>query len=216
MLTFGYLIIDQRPADLVTFPDGAVELHPSGGGAGVAAEWNAARAAEVESEPVPVEPAAEPDEDEIQATLEELNTAWEAALADLERESSTFGNPAGRRAAFLRRTPKPTREDALEKLRTPSPRPRRRAAGARNSARTEPVDACWWATLEADAAGFDGPVQGPGPLPRKAIAQLLGRLSQKGWDVRHVSEERAAVHGREQSTAVCVGMNVMLSRPNDQ
>jgi hypothetical protein len=215
MLTFGYLIIDQRPADLVTFPDGAAELHPSGMGASVAADWNAARAAEVESEPVPVEQAAEPDEDEIQATLEELITAWEAALADLDRDSSPFGNPAGRRAAFLRRTPKPTREDARAKLRTPGPRPRRRA-GAQNSARTEPVDACWWATLEADAAGFDGPVQGPGPLPRKAIARLLGRLSEKGWDVRHVSEERAAVHGREQSRAVCVGMNVMLSRPNGQ
>jgi hypothetical protein len=68
--------------------------------------------------------------------------------------------------------------------------------------------------MESESGGFDSPVHGPGPLPRKAIAQLLSRLSEEGWDVRHVSEERAVVHHRDESTAVCIGMNLMLGRSN--
>ena len=213
MLTFSYLIIDQRPADLVTFPDGATELHPAGSGAGVVETFNAARAAEAEREPGPAAPAGAPGEDEIQAMLDELTSAWEAALAALERETSPFGNPESRRAAFLRRTPKPTREDAEARLgRGSAPRPRRRSP--LSSAGTELIAGCWWAGLDADDGGFERPVDGPGPLPRKAVTQLLSRLSGEGWDVRHVSEERAAIHGHDQSRAVCVAMNVMLSRPN--
>jgi hypothetical protein len=122
MLTFGYLIVRQRAADVVTFPDGTVELHPTGHGARVAEEWNASRVPESDDGLDSAEHSAEPGEDEVQGTLDELIAAWEAALADLDRDQSPFGNPEGRRASFLRRNPRPTRDAAFEKLREPTAR----------------------------------------------------------------------------------------------
>lgn len=212
MQTFTYLLIDQRPADVVSFPDGTVEMHPAGSGIGVAADWNVAQ--EAPGEPVAEAPPVEPGEDEIQAALDDLTATWEAALAELERESSSFGSPESRRAAFLRRSPRPTRDHAVAKLRVPASRPRRRVVDDRSLAQSQTVDDCWWATLDTDLGGFDKPVDVGGPVPRRTIAKLLSQLSQEGWDVRHVSEERAAVHGREESKAVCVSVNVMLSRPS--
>jgi hypothetical protein len=96
----------------------------------------------------------------------------------------------------------------------PPARPPRAVVDALARARSESLEGCWWATLETEVDGFDRPVEVPGPVPRRTIAQLLSRLSQEGWDVRHVSEERVAVHRGEESQAVCVAVNVMLSRPS--
>jgi hypothetical protein len=203
---YGYLIVDRRPADLVRFPDGTAQLHPPGAGEFVAAGFDKRPRTGEE----PPAPAGEPDEHEVRVRLGELHAAWtasvEAALDAMARDDTSLGNPVARRAAYLRRHPEPTPEEAREDLL----RARAAAPAARARARAERVDACWWASFEAGEEGFDLPLEGPGAVPRAALAALLSRMSGDGWDLRHVSEDRGAQPG---SGVACVAVNVLLSRP---
>jgi hypothetical protein len=209
---YAYLVIDRGPADRVTFPDGRIELHPPGSGDALVADWNAKP-----SEPSAVADGPEPTDAEIDAQHDELVAAWreetERALAALERETSSLGNPASRRASYIRRHPEPTRAEAVNALvrlrRGGAPAPRRKA-------RSELVEHCWWAGLQSARTQYTMPVHEPGAVPRAMVAGLLSELSTDRWTVRDVQEDRIVVHRDGVSSALCVGLNVLLSRPGDE
>src|SRR4051794_21194982 len=107
-LTFAYLVADQRPADVVSFPDGTEELHAPGQGVAAAASWTQPHSVTREQDdPVGADQPSTGealDAHAVQSKLEELVAAWEAAtrtaLAEIERNSPSFGNPQAGRASY--------------------------------------------------------------------------------------------------------------------
>jgi hypothetical protein len=221
-VVYGYLTVEQRPADVVTYPDGRIEVVAVGEGKAIAEAWNAATAATAEDArqqrqaALDDEVAARPEvsDADIERILAERMVSWEARLKESVEAPSAFGSPEGRRAAFLRRNPSPTLEDIREELsRRQAPPSRRVRAERRTSlALAEERPGHWWARLAGPASAFDRPFAAPGPLPGGDVAALLTEMARTGWDIVHVSEERAAHHEDDRSMTTCIGLNVLVRR----
>src|SRR4051794_8780661 len=116
----AFAVINQRPADLVTYPDGRVEAYAKGSGAAVAETWNAERRtahALTQRERMNQGlPRPEPSAEEVGRILAERIATWRATMeAELERREREavpgLGTPEGRRQNYLNRHPIPTAED---------------------------------------------------------------------------------------------------------
>ena len=225
---FVFLAIEQRDADVVTFPDGRREIVAPGQGRRIADDWNAAQLAATEEEAQRLRAEYEqqraetgtPSADEVERIYEERHARWEQEMADelrrLETSSSAgFGTAEGRRRAYLLRHPEPTLATVRDELLKPP-----EAASDAASDGDEPQSLAtvtqqeghWWSRLFGSAREDDRFLSPPGPLPRAEIASMLSELKRDGWEVVHVSEERAAIHDGERSVTTCLGLNVLLRR----
>ena len=223
----GWVVVERQPAEVVSYPDGRVEIVSSGRGGVVADAWNArSGAASEEDAELRLRELEErraaarlPSDEELQRVVDQRHAAWEREmteeLAKLESGSMAgFGTPEGRRRSYMLRNPPPTLETVRdEKLRAAGvaePVPVEADTPPQATVEEEPDH--WWGRLIGPIPDATRRLAGPGPLPRAEIASFLSELANDDWEVVHVSEDREVNHGDERSRATCVGLSIMVRR----
>jgi hypothetical protein len=186
---YAYLSVLVDDCDVVVFPDGATTVVARGEGAQTAGTWT-----------VPPADARALSPDPFLERRRAEHKAWSERLDAALTGGSIMANRL-LREAFIRDTPEPAIDAA--------------AGGA------EPAEAAprvlperWWrALVELESGNVVRWLAPAGdPLPRTAIAGALSELSGRGWSLRHVSEDRRAVHDDEDTRTEVTGAWFLLEQ----
>lgn len=211
----AFLAIEQAPADVIGYPDGRIDVVPAGEGTEIANAWAADDQDRDGLEARHQQPRAvrELNEAEVTRIHQERAEAWERdmkqELERLERSpAAALGSAEGRRQAYLIRNPAPTLDHVREELRKPQPSGTQDNAGP--VATVDQEDGHWWARSAGLAPDTCRLLAPPGPVPRKEVAAMLSELADAGWEVVHVSEDRAVLHESDRSVTTCVGLNMLI------
>ena len=218
-MRFAFLVFEQRPADVVSHPDGRTEIVAEHAGAAIAnAAYAAPRSAgEFGASRQGDRPDPVPSDAEIARLHSERLAVWQREmdeeLARRERDAGGMGTSQGRRYAYVLRHPEPTIEavrrellgeadlGTLEQDDQPVPQ-----------ATVETRAGYWWAQLTTPGEGFERVIADPGQLPLGPLAALLSEVTDSGWEVVHISEQRAAVQRGEWTFTSTVGLTAVLRR----
>jgi hypothetical protein len=181
---YAYLSVVPRPCDVVAFPNGVQTVVRRGLGNATADTWILPSASGESPEVLRARAAQRAAHDEWQRRLDQ---ALEASLSVMHSRMI--------REAYAAENPEPFVEggDAPEVPRV--------------------AESVWWCA-RLDGEDFDAWLDDAGaPFPWDALARALNELAARGWAVRHVSEERRALHESETvSRSELTGARLLLER----
>jgi hypothetical protein len=189
---YVYLSVNPRWCDIADCPDGSRVVLSRGGGEAFALAWDARGGSGPAVESVPTS--------ETQRRVREraAHRGWSARLETALEASTSISHGRMIREAFLAENPEPAVDGP--------------ASDAAHSETVRVSPGRWWcARLEDGPESFEAWLgDAEDGYPRTAVAHALSELCERGWEVRHVSEERRAVHEGESSRAEVIGAWFLL------
>jgi hypothetical protein len=185
---FVYLTVAPTECDIVDFADGSQIVTSRGNGAAVAAT------AGDPSVPVAVVP------DERLARQQAAHREWAERLDRALDASTSITHARMIREAFVAENPEPAVDGAIP---DDSAHPVAQVSEGR-----------WWcARVGHPDVGFETWLaDADSGYPLAGVAAILGELGDRGWDLRHVAEDRRAVHDGTSSRAELIGARFLLHR----
>jgi hypothetical protein len=190
MAAFVYLSVLPSDCDVVDYPNGERAVVARGEGTTHAEAWTPELAASAARASV-ADPARA-------ARQQAAHREWAEQLDRALDASTSITHSRMIREEFLRENLEPPLDGAVTAS-EPDGRPR-------------VLEGRWWrARIESDGAGFEAWLaDAEESYPRAAVAHALSEVSDGGWTIRHISEERRAVHDDEGSRTVVVSAWILL------
>jgi hypothetical protein len=188
---YRYLNVAARDCDVVDLPDGSRAVVPRGEGDAFAQGWIADHSSRASA------PHEEHDRDAEHERQQAVHREWARRLDEAMDASTSIAHGRMLREAFVADNPEPLLGGADPPAETARASPGRWWCASLGDG-PEPFVA--WL---ADVGAGDG-------YPRDAVARALSELEGQGWTVRHVSEDRRAVHDADASHAVVIAAWFLL------
>jgi hypothetical protein len=190
---YAYLSVFPRDCDIVEQTTGefVVVARGDGDAARVAAAFGIGA-----SEPATEEDLEAREQAARVARRQEARREWQARLDQALDASTSISHARMIREAFMAENPEPAAE----------------SIGAPEAPQVQPGR--WWCARLEDAPGdLERWLADAGDeYPRVPVARVLSELRAHGWEVRHVSEEKVAVHDGDSSRAEVVGAWFLLEQ----